>query len=248
MLQPVTICAVAVSSAAPTLNPEYRARASSRASTAAATSAVVGVERRGRRRAGPAARPLRCGGPRRSSARRRRRVVLAGRSASGARRSSPLRRSPLPRWRSRHAPSRFDRQSRPMMPSSSAANAPRTRRATSITSSWFERLRQHAGGGVGDARDAEHLEPMCRATIASGTVDMPTASAPMVRKNGSRRASRSSGRAPRRRRRGRRAAPARARPRRPGRAGASSRPRSCPGNARPNGLRWGRRGDCCRAG
>src|SRR6187455_3019072 len=40
MLQPVTTSPFAVSRAAPTLNPENRARACSRASTAAATSAA----------------------------------------------------------------------------------------------------------------------------------------------------------------------------------------------------------------
>ena len=37
-------------------------------------------------------------------------------------------------------------------------------------------------GRVGDDRDAQHAHRSCRATITSGTVDMPTASAPMPRR------------------------------------------------------------------
>jgi len=45
----------------------------------------------------------------------------------------------------------------------SAMNAPRTRCAVSITSAWFERLRQHAGRHVGDARIPSTSMPTCLA-------------------------------------------------------------------------------------
>ena len=51
------------------------------------------------------------------------------------------------------------RQSCPMIPSSSAMNCPRTRARRLHHFGVIERLRQHAGRHVGDARDAEHLDP-----------------------------------------------------------------------------------------
>ena len=62
-------------------------------------------------------------------------------------------------------------------------NSPRTRWAVSITSWWS------SGAGSTPAAMLVMHEmpstsmPMWRATIASGTVDMPTASAPIVRRN-----------------------------------------------------------------
>jgi hypothetical protein len=44
-----------------------------------------------------------------------------------------------------------------------------------------DRLRQHAGGRVRDAREARQRMPMCRAASTSGTVDIPTRSAPRMR-------------------------------------------------------------------
>ena len=44
-----------------------------------------------------------------------------------------------------------------------------------------ERLAGDPGGGVGDQREPEDLEPAARAAIASSAVDMPTRSAPSVR-------------------------------------------------------------------
>ena len=67
-----------------------------------------------------------------------------------------------------------------MMPFNRAMNVPRTRVAVSSTSSWF-----NGWDSIPAAMFVMHeipstSTPMWRATMASGTVDMPTASAPMV--------------------------------------------------------------------
>ena len=224
MLQPVTTSPVAVSSAAPTLNPEKRARACARASTAAATSAASSKlpAAASSSAIGCQAASLRRSPARRSPARRSRgAAVPVGAPLSTRRRSAPLRRSAgapvLLRADRRSSPCR---QSPAMMPSSSAAKAPAHLLRHLHHLRVIERLRQHAGGRVGDARDAEHLDAhVPRDDRFRHGRHADGVGADRRAETGSRRASRSSVRAPRRRRRGRSAAPA-------SRATVSASPRS----------------------
>ncbi len=77
---------------------------------------------------------------------------------------------------------RLEPQRRPMTPSSSAMNEPRTRRAVSITSSWTSGWSSTPAAMLVMHEMPSTSTPRCRAAIASGAVDMPTASAPSVRK------------------------------------------------------------------
>ena len=190
MLQPVTICPSAVSSAAPTLKSRV-ARLRARPRVAAASSstpswATSAAERRVDRQRLPLrlAAAVAAGAPltraallpaRRSASRpaplRRIRATCAARRSGGPVRPGGRRPTAAPRSESLNDPL----QQRGEL----AAHPPRHLHHLVV----HERLRQHAGGRVGDARDAEHLDAPCGgATIASGTVDMPTASAPIVRR------------------------------------------------------------------
>ena len=61
-------------------------------------------------------------------------------------------------------------------------NSPRTRRAVSITSSWCSGCGRTPAAMLVMHEMPSTSMPMWRAAIASATVDMPTASAPMVRR------------------------------------------------------------------
>jgi hypothetical protein len=67
-----------------------------------------------------------------------------------------------------------------MIPSSNAPKLARTRRATSITSSCTSGCGSTPAAAFVMHEMPSTYMPMCRATIASGAVDMPTASAPIV--------------------------------------------------------------------
>ena len=244
-----------VSSAAPTLKFEYRACARARARRPRRRPAP---RRRRRRRprsssgTGCQPRSLRRSLPERRSAQRRSAVAAARpRRPVDDAAVAPLRRSPLRGAGCRTAIAiQLGVRAGSMMPSSSAMNcaAHAARRLHHFV--VIERLRQHAGGRVGDARDAEHLDAHVPRDDRLGHgrhADGIGADRPQER--GSPPAFRSSARAPRRRRRGRAACRCAAR----GlvgdaRAAASSRPRSCRETAGRSARRSARPADCCPAG
>ena len=69
-----------------------------------------------------------------------------------------------------------------MIAASSAMNCARTRRAIAITSSCTSGCGSTPAAMLVMHEMPSTSSPMCRATIASGTVDIPTASAPSARK------------------------------------------------------------------
>ena len=70
-----------------------------------------------------------------------------------------------------------------MMPSSRGMKFAATRLAVAITSAWSSGCGSTPAAMLVMHEIPSTFRPMWRATIASGTVDMPTASAPIVRRN-----------------------------------------------------------------
>ena len=159
MLQPVTTVPSAVSSAAPTLNCEYRACANCARGHGHGNEPFRGIADVGRvsRRVAPA--------PTRSRRGDRRATGVRPCGAPLPRTSRPA--SPAGPGRSAGPPAAArrpattasaDGQSRSMIPSSSAENSPCTRARNRHDLVVIERLRQHAGRRVRDAGDPEHLD------------------------------------------------------------------------------------------